>query len=645
MRRLPFARRAFMVATACSVVVLPVVLAPSAAWAESPNPSACRGLYHGNPPGSLVITTNPSSGTVLHPGDEVEVTATWDTADWPRPVLHKVLDCLLVDGEVDYEHSSQEKPTDNDGYYRYRFTVPNGARGRVCDRVRLSGRFVEDGDLVVQKSNTICFSVAAVAGNTGGPADRRARRAVRRDHHPGWGVTPAPTRRARLPPARRARRLRRPVADRRRPGPAARALRRLPPDAAPDGHRPAPPGPARRPAGPPRGDVALAARVRPLPASPALAPEAARAARLRESPGAPPASLAAVARALAGTARGAGHRGGRPPARPRPTPCCCAANRPPRRRSRRPPEAVRLRFSEPVEVAFGAVRVFDVDGKRVDAGEDQHRRRAAGRSSCRPACPEGPTRSPGGSSPPTATASAAASSSTSGRHRRSRRWRSRATPAPAGWSAGATAPSASPGTPPSWPSSASSVVRRFVWTPAVRAAGLADSDAAARFRRRFNRALPWAWAVLLVGLAPPAGVPGGVGLRARPGRIGPARRAGRHAADRASAGRGWPGSASRWLAGLAVAGLTRRDGLFGARPQTWLSVLAGLRRRAGAGGGQHGPRPHGEPIPALGVPVGGGPPAGGGDLGRRPGGPRRPWRLGLVGRSAGGPQRPGRARS
>jgi len=168
MRRLPFARRALMVVTAGAVVVLPVVLGPSPAWAEPPSPSACRGLYHGSPPGSLVITTNPSSATVLRPGDEVEVTATWDTADWPRPILHKVLDCLLVDGEVDYEHSSQEKPTDNDGYYRYRFTVPNGARGRICDRVRLSGRFVEDGDLVVQKSNTICFSMAAVAGNTGG---------------------------------------------------------------------------------------------------------------------------------------------------------------------------------------------------------------------------------------------------------------------------------------------------------------------------------------------------------------------------------------------------------------------------------------------------------------------------------------------
>jgi hypothetical protein len=165
MLRLPLARRALMGATACSLVAFPVLLLPSAAWAASPNPSACSGLYHGDPPGSLAITTVPGSDTVLHPGDTVEVTATWDTSDWPTPVLHKVLDCLLVNGEVDYGLSTQEKPTDNDGLYRYTFTVPGRAVGsRVCDRVRLSGRLVEGGDLAVQKSNTLCFSVAAAGG-------------------------------------------------------------------------------------------------------------------------------------------------------------------------------------------------------------------------------------------------------------------------------------------------------------------------------------------------------------------------------------------------------------------------------------------------------------------------------------------------
>ena len=195
MRRLPFARRALLTATAGAAIVLPVG-GSSAAWAEAPSPSACRSLYHGNPPGSLVMTTSPSSAAVLHPGDEVEVTTTWDTADWPRPVLHKVLDCLLVNGEIDYEHSSQEKPTDNDGYYRYRFTVPNGARGRICDRVRLSGRFVEGGDLVVQKSNTICFSIAAAAGEAGrpgAPADEAGELHLPPPMHAGELHLPPPT--------------------------------------------------------------------------------------------------------------------------------------------------------------------------------------------------------------------------------------------------------------------------------------------------------------------------------------------------------------------------------------------------------------------------------------------------------------------
>src|SRR5437764_8943203 len=187
--RLPLARRALLAATACSAVVLPVLLTPSSAWADTPNASACSGLYQGSPPGSLDITASPSPGTVLHPGHDVEVTATWTTTDWPTAVLHKVLDCLLVDGSVDYGHSSQEKPTDNDGLYRYRFTVPASTPKKVCDRVRLSGRLVGGGDLVVQKSNTICFSVAG-SGTTGGPGTTVA--AITQAAAEPAGATPAP---------------------------------------------------------------------------------------------------------------------------------------------------------------------------------------------------------------------------------------------------------------------------------------------------------------------------------------------------------------------------------------------------------------------------------------------------------------------
>ena len=197
MRRLFLARRALVAVTAASAVALPVLLTRSAAWADSPNADACSGLYHGSPPGSLHMTTDPAPGTVLHPGDSVDVTATWNTSDWPGPVLHKVLDCLLVDGSVDYGHSSQEKPTDNDGLYRYRFTVPAGALSKVCDRVRLSGRLVEGGDLVVQKSNTICFSVAGTGRGPGAPAPGASTQSVT----PGPEGEPAPLQPASVPPA------------------------------------------------------------------------------------------------------------------------------------------------------------------------------------------------------------------------------------------------------------------------------------------------------------------------------------------------------------------------------------------------------------------------------------------------------------
>ncbi|MCA1843944.1 MAG: hypothetical protein LC792_12330 [Actinobacteria bacterium] len=51
-----------------------------------------------------------------------------------------------------------------------------------------------------------------------------------------------------------------------------------------------------------------------------------------------------------------------PPLPPRRTPSRCGPTRRPRRRWPARRRQVRLESSEPVEVAFGAVRVFDVDG-------------------------------------------------------------------------------------------------------------------------------------------------------------------------------------------------------------------------------------------------------------------------------------------
>lgn len=264
-----------------------------------------------------------------------------------------------------------------------------------------------------------------------------------------------------------------------------------------------------------------------------------------------------------------------------------------------PPEVVRLRFSEPVEVAFGAVRVFDVDGGRVDGGRIET---AAGRREL-----VVPARLPGGTYTVTWRVL-----STDG-HRISGGFQFYVG-APSTISAVAVEGDAGAGRAVTWGYGAVRftwysallaviglvVVRRFVWAPAVQAAGLAGSDAAARFRRRFNRLLPWAWGLLLVAwvlrLVFQAASISGLGLAgsARPGVLGDMLGTG--------FGRSWlAGLGFTLLAALPVVGLTRRAGLFGAPPQTWLSTLAACAvglTLAAANTGHAGT----EGNPALGVP-------------------------------------------
>ena len=163
-----------------------------------------------------------------------------------------------------------------------------------------------------------------------------------------------------------------------------------------------------------------------------------------------------------------------------------------------PPPAVRLTYSEPVEVAFGAIRVFDVDGGRVDTGAIE---RASGG---REVSVELPTLADG-----TYTVT----------------WRVVSADGHAvrgGFVFYVGAPSSISAVAIDADASASSAVgwtygvvrwawfvalaalagfvaaRRWVWTPAVRAAGLEDSPAADAFRDRFRWMLPSAWVVLAV---------------------------------------------------------------------------------------------------------------------------------------------------
>ncbi len=164
----------------------------------------------------------------------------------------------------------------------------------------------------------------------------------------------------------------------------------------------------------------------------------------------------------------------------------------------RPPSEIRLEFSEPVEVAFGAVRLFDVDGQRVETGSIRLADRDRAVVVPLPQVADG-----------TYTVT----------------WRVASAdghPVSGGFVFYVGAPSAISAVPVdteggagaalSWPYGAvrflwfTAVVavigllvgRLWVWTPSVRTLGLSESPAAARFRSDFRVVLPVVWAVLAV---------------------------------------------------------------------------------------------------------------------------------------------------
>jgi hypothetical protein len=119
--------------------------------------------------GRLVKTTDPPAGSRVEPGQEIRVDLSWHTEDWTGEELHKVLDCVSLDGTISSALSGGEKPTANDGRFSHRYRVPTDAAGgtEVCDRGFLSGPTTEE-DFARAESKTVCFTVESPPGHRSG---------------------------------------------------------------------------------------------------------------------------------------------------------------------------------------------------------------------------------------------------------------------------------------------------------------------------------------------------------------------------------------------------------------------------------------------------------------------------------------------
>ncbi len=124
----------------------------------------CDRTFGHQPEGHLVKRTTPPANQKVNPGDSIVVVLSWDVHDWSAPRLHKVLDCVAIDGELVGSLQDGESPTDNDGRFTRSYTVPDSvpAGAQICDQAMLSGASPR-GDYDRQISNMVCHTVSGKA--------------------------------------------------------------------------------------------------------------------------------------------------------------------------------------------------------------------------------------------------------------------------------------------------------------------------------------------------------------------------------------------------------------------------------------------------------------------------------------------------
>ncbi|MDQ1492574.1 MAG: hypothetical protein QOJ23_5088, partial [Actinomycetota bacterium] len=134
----------------------------------------CDRTFGRQPEGHLAKHTEPAAGHDGAPGDTIRVTLTWEPADWSSDRLHKVLDCVAIDGQLVRSMQGGESPTANDGKFTRDYTVPDDAPDgvRICDQAMLSGSSPR-ADYDRQISNRVCHTVVRTGGSGGRPPCQR----------------------------------------------------------------------------------------------------------------------------------------------------------------------------------------------------------------------------------------------------------------------------------------------------------------------------------------------------------------------------------------------------------------------------------------------------------------------------------------
>src|SRR5688572_22321433 len=121
----------------------------------------CRKEMQRPPIGGVENVTSPGPGTIVA-GDVVDISLSWDPADWTDTWVEKVLNCVSIDGTPVPELTDEERPAPNDGAYGRELAVPDDIEGGhlLCQQGFVYGMFARGG-YTLTSSPRVCFTTEA----------------------------------------------------------------------------------------------------------------------------------------------------------------------------------------------------------------------------------------------------------------------------------------------------------------------------------------------------------------------------------------------------------------------------------------------------------------------------------------------------
>jgi hypothetical protein len=113
--------------------------------------------------------TSPGPGTALA-GDVIDITISWDPADFDDTWIEKVLNCVSLDGQAVPELSDEERPAPNDGAFGRQLVVPEDIESGhlLCQQGFVYGNLSRGGYSLIS-SPRVCFTTEAAPPPTTAP--------------------------------------------------------------------------------------------------------------------------------------------------------------------------------------------------------------------------------------------------------------------------------------------------------------------------------------------------------------------------------------------------------------------------------------------------------------------------------------------